>query len=334
MSTLDARGGTAEPASTSFAHHPAIAAALAFAAPADDPDAPAPTAPTAAPDHRVLREQIEAGYAMVGALLPPHPEITRSSHTTRSADGAEIGLEWFSAPGPPPGPAVVHAHGGGFIGGSTELFAPFVADYVARSAVPFLSVNYRLAPQAQDTAPAEDVFAGLAWLRAHAEQLGVDPERVAVLGDSAGAGLAAGAAILARERGVRLARQMLIYPMLDDRTTTDPLLEPFLSISADFSSTGWRALLGDAQGSDTVSPVAAPGRLQDFTGLAPAYIEIGELDLFRQESVAYAQRLWAAGVSTELHVRPGLPHGFDNYALGADVTERAMADRVEALRAL
>lgn len=172
------------------------------------------------------------------------------------------------------------------------LYAPFVADYVARSGVPFLSVDYRLAPQAQDTAPAQDVFAGLSWLRAHAEQLGVDPERVAVLGDSAGAGLAAGVAILAREQQVRLARQILIYPMLDDRTTSDPLLEPFLTISADFVKTGWRALLGHAQGSDEVSPVAAPGRLQDFTGLAPAYIEIGEVDLFRHESVSYAQRLW------------------------------------------
>ncbi len=331
MSTPDARGGGAQSVSTSFAHHPAIAAALASAAREDDTDA---AAPTAARDHGVLREQIEAGYAMVGALLPPHPEITRSSHTTRSADGAEISLTWFSAPGQPAGPAVVHAHGGGFVGGSAQLFAPFVADYVARSAVPFLSVDYRLAPQAQDTAPAEDVYAGLSWLRAHAELLGVDPARVAVLGDSAGAGLAAGVAVLARERGVRLARQMLIYPMLDDRTTTDPLLEPFLTFSAELSTIGWQALLGKARGSDAVSPVAAPGRLKDFTGLAPAYVEVGELDLFREESVSYAQRLWAAGVSTELHVRPGLPHGFDNYALGAHVTERAMTDRVEALRSL
>jgi acetyl esterase/lipase len=267
MSTPDHNGAGAQPAGTSFSHHPAIAAALASAGSQQNAGMSAPP-PVA--DHRVLREQIEAGYAMVGAMLPPHPEITRSSHTTRSADGSEIVLEWFTAPGRPAGAAVVHAHGGGFVGGSVELFAPFVADYVYRSGVPFLSVDYRLAPQAQGTAPAEDVFAGLTWLLAHAQELGVDPARVAVLGDSAGAGLAAGVAVLARERGLRLARQLLIYPMLDDRTTTDPLLEPFLTLSADFSTTGWRALLGDAQGSDTVSPVAAPGRLQDFTGLAPA----------------------------------------------------------------
>ena len=331
MSAPDRRGGGARPASTSFAHHPAIAAALAAAAPQDDAEA---SARTPRPGHRVLREQIEAGYAMVGAMLPPHPEVTRSSHTTRSTDGSEIFMEWFTPPGEPPGRAVVHAHGGGFVGGSAEVFAPFVADYVARCGVPFLSVDYRLAPQAQDTVPAEDVFAGLAWLLAHAEELGVDPARVAVLGDSAGAGLAAGVAILARERGVRLARQLLIYPMLDDRTTTDPLLEPFLTFSAELSTIGWQALLGDTRGSDTVSPVAAPGRLEDFTGLAPAYVEVGELDLFREESVTYAQHLWAAGVSTELHVRPGLPHGFDNYALGAQVTERALTDRVQALLSL
>ncbi len=331
MSTPDHKGAGAQPAGTSFSHHPAVAAALASAGSQQNAGMSAPP-PVA--DHRVLREQIEAGYAMVGAMLPPHPEITRSSHTTRSADGTEIGLQWFSAPGRPAGAAVVHAHGGGFVGGSVELFAPFIADYVARCGVPFLSVDYRLAPQAQDTAPAEDVFAGLAWLLPHAEELGIDPERVAVLGDSAGAGLAAGVAILARERGVRLARQILIYPMLDDRTTTDPFLEPFLTFSAELSTIGWQALLGDARGGNTVSPVAAPGRLEHFTGLAPAYIEVGELDLFREESASYAQRLWAAGVSTELHVRPGLPHGFDNYALGAHVTERAMADRVEAVRSL
>lgn len=330
MSGPNSHGGDARPA-TALAHHPAVAATLSVAASVDGTGPPAPTAP----DHQVLREQITAGYAMVGAMLAQHPEITRSTHATCSVDGAQIALWWFSPPGHPSGAAVVHAHGGAFVGGSVEVFAPFIADYVARSGVPFLSVDYRLAPGAQGTLPAEDVYAGLAWLLAHAEDLGIDPARVAVMGDSAGAGLAAGVAVLARDREVDLARQILLYPMLDDRTTAaDPLLEPLLTFTPGLAAIGWRALLGEGYGGEAVSPIVAPGRLADFAGLAPAYLEVGELDHFREEDVSYAQRLWAAGVSTELHVRPGMPHGFDNYAPGTDAVERAMADRVEALRAL
>lgn len=153
------------------------------------------------------------------------------------------------------------------------------------------------------------------------------------MGDSAGGGLAAGVALLARDRGgPALARQILIYPMLDDRTTTpDPALTPFAFWTYDDNITGWGALLGDAAGGAEVSPYAAPARVADVVGLPTTYIEVGELDIFRDEDIEYARRLGAAGISTELHVHTGAPHGFDGFAPSTDVVRRAVADRHRVL---
>jgi acetyl esterase/lipase len=128
---------------------------------------------------------------------------------------------------------------------------------------------------------------------------------------------------------------VLVYPMLDDRTTTpDPEIAPFATWTYDDNVTGWGALLGEAHGTDDVSPYAAPARSTDLTGLPPAYLEVGELDAFRDEDVAYARRLAAAGVSTELHVHPGCPHGFEAFAPESDVAQRSTADRIRTLRSL
>jgi acetyl esterase/lipase len=183
--------------------------------------------------------------------------------------------------------------------------------------------------------PVEDSYAGLAWLASNARDLGVDPARIAVMGDSAGGGLAAGAALLARDRGTPVARQILIYPMLDDRTTVpDPALVPYAGWSYDDNYTGWHALLGDAIGGPGVPEAAAPARARDLAGLPPAYIEVGELDIFRDEAIEYARRLSAVGVSAELHVHPGCPHGFDRVAPAADVVRRSRADRIRVLTSL
>ena len=132
-----------------------------------------------------------------------------------------------------------------------------------------------------------------------------------------------------------LARQILIYPMLDDRTTTPgPIPREYLTWTYDNNFTGWHALLADETGTGQVSPIAAPGRLKDFTGLAPAYIEVGDLDIFRDEAIAYAGGLASAGVPIELHVHPGAPHGFERFVPDAAVARRAMADRARAIAAI
>ena len=131
---------------------------------------------------------------------------------------------------------------------------------------------------------------------------------------------------------MNLARQILIYPMLDDRNqTADPARAPFLTWTYDNNYTAWHAVLGNQFGTDDVSPVAAPARLTDFAGLAPAYLEVGDLDIFRDETIAYAARLATAGVPIELHVHPGAPHGWERFAPKSDSAQRAMNDRARAI---
>lgn len=202
--------------------------------------------------------------------------------------------------------------------------------------MPFLSVEYRYAPEFPAPTPVTDCYAGLQWLVAHAAELGVDPARIGIMGDSGGGGAAASLAVYARDRGgPAIARQILIYPMLDDRNTVpDPALDGFLTWSYDDNATGWGALLGDRLGGPDVTPYGAAARLEDFTGLPPAYIEVGELDIFRDEDIAYARRLLAAGVSTELHVHPYVPHAFEVLVPTAAVSSRSAADRHRVLRRL
>jgi acetyl esterase/lipase len=201
-------------------------------------------------------------------------------------------------------------------------------------------VDYRIAPEHPHPTPVEDCYAALRWLAEGAATLGVDPARIGVMGDSAGGGLAAGVCLLARDRGgPPVAAQLLIYPMLDDRThTPDPALLPFLTWSYDDNITGWAALLGDkaridGAGTGAVSPYAAPARATDLTGLPDTYIDVGDLDIFRDEDITYARRLSDAGVPTELHLHPGCPHAFEALARRADVSQRAIGDRVRRLRA-
>ena len=157
------------------------------------------------------------------------------------------------------------------------------------------------------------------------------------MGDSAGGGLAAGVCLMARDRrGPAIAQQLLIYPMLDDRPATpDPRSLPFLTWTYDDNLTGWGALLGDEAGGEDVSPYAAPARAADLTGLPATYIDVGDLDIFRDEDIAYARTpIRRRGVATELHLHPGCPHAFEALAHGADVSRRAIDDRIRRLRAL
>jgi acetyl esterase/lipase len=286
-------------------------------------------------DWKTLRANGEAGLARMEAALPEHPSVSRTDHYVSSRDGGQLLLRWYAPPGhdaSAAGPAAVYLHGGGMIMGTVALYDRMVAAYTADSGVPLLAVDYRRAPEHPHPAPVEDAYAGLAWLALHAPEMGVDPARIAVMGDSGGGGLAAAAALLARDRGLPVARQILIYPMLDDRTTEpDPTLAPRAGWSYDDNYTGWHALLGGLAGGPDVPAYAAPARAQDLSGLPPAYIEVGELDIFRDEVIEYARRIALTGTSIELHVHPGCPHGFDRVAPHAGVVRRARADRLRAL---
>jgi acetyl esterase/lipase len=156
------------------------------------------------------------------------------------------------------------------------------------------------------------------------------------MGDSAGGGIAAALAILCRDRGTpALAHQILLYPMLDDRTTTpDPEIAPFAGWTYEDNITGWNALLGPRDQDSQVAPSAAPARLTDAHGLPPAYLEVGQLDVFRDETLLYALILSQGGVPVELHLHPGVPHEYDAIAPDADVSRRAQTDRDRILKSL
>lgn len=283
-------------------------------------------------DWRKLRESADAVYAGASAANPVPNNVTISLRETVAADGRRVSMRWYERSGSFPGSAVVYVHGGGLISGSAENYDWVVARYVSCTGVPMLSVDYALAPEYPYPVPLEDCLAALLWLFDNASCLGIDPSRIAVMGDSAGGGLAAALGVAAREKRIDLARQILIYPMLDDRRTEDdPAIAPFASWTADNNWTGWHALLGDQIGSSSVPSLAAPARLDDFAGLASAYVEVGDLDIFRDESIAFALNLARAGVPLELHVHSGAPHGFEYLSPDADITTRAMADRCRVI---
>lgn len=248
-------------------------------------------------------------------------------------DGANLSARLYRKNGQRPRSAIVYAHGGGMIASCVAHYESMVAGYVDASDVTFLSVEYRLAPEVQGDAPARDLLAAVRWLIAQAERLDIDPNRIGIMGDSGGGGVAAGAAILARDASIGLARQILIYPMLDDRNVVpDPQLAAFAGWTQDFNFTAWTALLGDARGGEQVPPSAAPARLKRFEDLPPTYLEVGDLDIFRNETIDFARGLAGAGVPLELHVHPGCPHGFDRISAEIAVGQRAYADRVRNIR--
>jgi len=315
----------------SFTYDPEFAAAIAPMA-----GAMADATPPAVGDVEARRALWEPIIAAAGTAQPIPADVKMSDQYATAEDGAQIQMRWYVKDGAAPGPAVLFFHGGGYIFGHIDHFDGPVARYVSASGVPMLSVEYRRTPEHPFPTPIEDAYAALRWLHEHAPELGVDPGRIGVMGDSAGGGMAAAVSILTRERGgPKITRQILIMPMLDDRTTTpDPHIAPYALWSYDDSATAWPALLGDAAGGPDVPATAAPARLEDATGLPPAYIEVGQLDVFRDEDTAYATKLSRAGVPVEFHLHPGVPHEFDSIAFNSDVARRAIADRVRALKSI
>ena len=310
-------------------YDPEIAAALA-------PMAESGFNPPAVGDIEGRRAMWEPIIGAASTAQPIPDDVTTSEHHATADDGAQIKMRWYSKDGANLGSAVLFFHGGGYIFGHIDLFDGPVSRYVSASGVPMLSVEYRRAPEHPFPTPPEDGYTALRWLNEHAAELGVDPERIGVMGDSAGGGMAAAITILARERGgPNIARQILLMPMLDDRTQApDPEIANSVRWSYDDSVTAWPALLGDAFGGAEVPATAAPVRLKDATGLPPAYIEVGQIDVFRDEDTAYATKLSRAGVPVEFHIHPGAPHEFDSIAFQSDVARRAIADRIRVLKSI
>ncbi|SSC25079.1 Alpha/beta hydrolase fold-3, partial [Klenkia terrae] len=310
--------------------------------------------------------QIAAALDALGELLPssltpemipllrqPNPALPPASDEELSQGGA-LAVSTRTVPGPDgapdvevivlrptgatgPVPAGRHTHGGGMIIGDARTGLLEVAGWAAELCLAVVSVEYRLAPETPHPGPVEDCYAALVWTVRNAAELGVDPARVVVAGASAGGGLAAALALMARDRGeVALAGQLLIYPMLDDRNETVSAQQMAGVGVWDRTSnqTGWTALLGDAAGGPDVPAYAAPARATDLSGLPPAFIDVASAETFRDEDVAYASRIWAAGGIAELHVWPGGCHGFDLFVPDAAISQGARAARIAWLRRL
>jgi acetyl esterase len=264
--------------------------------------------------------------------LPPAALAPTERVIPGPAGAPDVGVMIYDPPGDDRArAAVIHVHGGGMVMGSVQmslLSMPPVA--LAHNCV-VISVDYRLAPEAPFPAPQEDNYAALAWVVANAAELGIDPKRIVVAGESAGGGLAAALALMARDRGqYQLAGQVLTYPMLDHRVggPDDPHRNP---TTGEFVWTrsrnqfGWSSLRGDYRLDDHRVGWFSPALASELKGLAPTFIATGALDLFFDENVEFARRTVAAGVDTELHVYPGAVHAF-NVIPGTRLVQQYAAD--------
>ncbi len=279
------------------------------------------------------RESVEQFRATVAAMYAADP-VAREERTIPGPAGNPEVRVLIHRPDGATGalPAILYLHGGGFVAGTPDMMDPASRALAQESGAVVVAVQYRLAPETPFPGPVEDCHAALAWLFGQADALGVDPARIAVFGHSAGAGLAAALALLARDRGeLRLRAQFLIYPMLDPRTgTSDAPVDN--STTGEFLWTraanrfGWDAM----RGGQDVAPARlghfAPALAPDLAGLPATFIAVGALDLFLEEDVAYALRLSRAGVPVEAHVYPGGVHGFEGFpgalsdGFGADLS--------------
>jgi acetyl esterase len=267
--------------------------------------------------------------------LPITPEM-------KVIDGPEGPLEifWYDpSPGASDRPALLHIHGGGMIIGAAKHMQQGPSSLAFSAGLPVASVEYRLAPETPFPGPQEDCYAALLWMTGSASELGIDARRVGITGESAGGGLAAAVAQMARDRGgPKLAAQVLIYPMLDHRvgSSEDPWRNRHTGEfvwTRSSNQFGWNSLRGDYKANDARKGWFSPSLADDLAGLPPAWIGVGNLDLFFDEDLDYARRLVGAGVPVELHTYPGAFHGFD-MMVGSGVVENFTRDMLEGTKRL
>lgn len=239
------------------------------------------------------------------------------------------------AAGQPGGRGLCFLHGGGMFSGDARTGIGAVLDWVETLGLTIASVGYRLAPENPHPVPVEDCHAALVWIDAHRGRLGIGDAPLLLSGASAGGGLAAGAALLARARGgPELSDLILMCPMLDDaaRFPSSGELDGEGVWDMRTNRTGWEALLGAAAGGDGVPTCAAPSREADLGGLPATFLDVGAVETFRDEVIDFGARLAQAGVSVELHVWAGAFHGFDQIAPKSAVAKAACAARIDYLR--
>ena len=288
----------------------------------------------AIPDIHARRETLDGMLKAMTADLPPNENVVVEDRTVPGPEGApEIGVRIYrpaNATGVLPG--ILFIHGGGMVMGnldSDHLTAVMLCETIGAVMV---SVDYRLAPENPAPAAIEDCYAGLQWMAANADELGFDLARLALFGLSAGGGLAIATALVARDRGgPALCFMMPIYPQIDDRNETASSRE-IVDIGI-WDRAGnieaWEWYLG-GQPADQYS---APARATDLAGLPPAFIDVGDRDMFMDEDVEFANRLQDAGVPVELHVYPGAYHASEVFAPTAELSQRIWAARIAALQA-
>ena len=287
------------------------------------------------PELRAVAEALSSGdFSSLGGggqAAPAREALVRTIPGPQGAPDVEIRIA-DPSPGERGRPAYLHMHGGGYMFGNAS--ASF--DVADRCECVVVSVEYRLAPGTPFPGSLEDNYAALRWVYDNADELGVDRTRIAIGGESAGGGHAAALAIAARDRGeIPVVFQVLIYPMIDDRTgsgTSVPDHIGTLVWTRDSNRSGWEALLGQSPGLPTVPAGSVPARVEDLGGLPAAWIGVGALDLFVQEDIVYAARLIEAGVPTQLEVVPGAFHAFDLVAPESEVSMRFTESWIAALR--
>jgi acetyl esterase/lipase len=284
-------------------------------------------------------EKIQALREMRDAMLVAPPDREDVEMTDRRIAGypgdpqVPVRLYVPKAESPAPRPAILEVHGGGFILGSIEMMDPWCQMIAAKVDVVVVSVGYRLAPEHPFPAGVHDCYATLVWMKENAANLGIDPDRIAIAGQSAGGGIAAGTALLARdEGGPSLCYQLLEIPELDDRLDTPSMLAfddtPFWNRPNAVYS--WRHYLGaDHEGETSI--YAAPARAKDLSGLPPAYVSTMEFDPLRDEGLRYGLGLLEAGVSVELHNYAGTFHG-SAFLTDAEPTRRNAEEIVAILK--
>ncbi|MEW2572582.1 alpha/beta hydrolase [Streptomyces sp. NPDC047070] len=279
-------------------------------------------------------------------------QVDRREVTVPAKDGVPIPLSVLSPANAEPGtasPCVYWMHGGGMVMGDRFSQLDIPLEWLDAFGAVVVSVDYRLAPEATGTTPVEDCHQGLLWIAEHAGELGIDPGRIIVAGASAGGGLAAGVALLARDLdGPAIAAQILICPMLDHRNTTASSRQfadgPGVW-TREMNEFGWHAVLGHLDGpgdpgdlgalpdlgGEDVPPYVSPALADDLSGLPTAYIDTGSAEVFRDEDTDYATRIWAAGGQAELHVWAGGFHGFDALCPQAAISVTARRTRTDWL---